>query len=186
MDAADDPHEASIAERSASTPFSSADDIGVPAGGALVSASRLGAPLPGMTTEAASTKSASSVAAQNTVAVGNPVDRSIASASALALSALTNVSIGPPNRPACLPVVTTTPCFAARVSAGIAAESPKAGASRRNQSSPLNRPRTAAVANRHSAIELGHGCPSPGKLPLCMARDSGEPPSGSDNTRGSV
>ena len=61
-------------------------------------------------TTAASSKSASSVAAQKTGATGMPSGSCSSSASARALSALTNVINGPPNKPGCCPVVTTMPC----------------------------------------------------------------------------
>ncbi len=181
-----DPHAAR--SRSASDSMSSPSGtraIGQPRGVRCARRSSRAPPSSATETPAASSKSASSVAAQNTGATGMPSTSCSTSAWARALSALLNVISGPPKRPGCCPVVTSTPfCCAARRNRSPAA--PRGAIA--GSSSASQRESTLAATPRayaaHSPGVRGIGAHHFGTWPPRAARDSAEPPSGSVTTIG--
>src|ERR1700730_18148803 len=136
----------------------------------------------------ASLKSVSSVAAQNTGATGTPVASWSESATASALSALDSVYIGPPKRPGCWPVVTTTPrpaLDASSLSLALPVAS-KAGDSLASQSLGKS-DRTDSTRSRHDAASVGTGSYQPGgAFPEITAAASGLPASGWVTIRGFI
>src|SRR6185437_4694251 len=97
-----------------------------------------------------------------------------------------NVINGPPNGPGCWPVVTTTPAVAARINRSRAAPLGESAGSRSRNHVFDEEPRTASSRSRHSPEVDGVRPYHSDRRPACAARESGEPPSGSLTTRGSL
>jgi len=114
-----------------------------------------------------------------------PLEIAVLDASHDAVVALASVMIGPPNRPGCCPVVTTTPfpfalCAKRCAAAPLAAN---AGESASSQSEPTS-PATSRAWDRHPRASCGSAGYQSGTRPARAATDNGDPPSDSVRTSG--